>query len=262
MLAELSEDVATGEIAGIYDEIRHLWAVPYVSSLQRHLATKPGWLEWSWAALSPAFRSGQAQSAGWRVATDLPLPPMAPFDARDFGLGADDLRQVVQVCAGFVRVAPVNLMFAGLLRHLLAGKRSQGAGWTDSDRTDSDWHPPAALPALPAMVDPALADEETRVALLQLGTEVDGAPFVPGLYRILARWPAYFAHLAQVLAPLFNAPGTDAARAALLSGVDGCLPYCRRYPRPRCRSQPKFLPFLPLSTPIGGPARRWSSLAD
>ena len=45
MLAELQERDATGEIARIYAEIRRLWAVPYVSSLQRHLATRPGWLE-------------------------------------------------------------------------------------------------------------------------------------------------------------------------------------------------------------------------
>ena len=43
MLAELREQDATGEIAAIYEEIRRLWAVPYVSSLQRHLATRPGW---------------------------------------------------------------------------------------------------------------------------------------------------------------------------------------------------------------------------
>ena len=47
MLAELPEGKATGELAKIYAEIRRLWAVPYVSSLQRHLATRPGWLEWT-----------------------------------------------------------------------------------------------------------------------------------------------------------------------------------------------------------------------
>ena len=46
MLAELAERDAAGEIAAIYAEIRRLWAVPYVSSLQRHLASRPGWLEW------------------------------------------------------------------------------------------------------------------------------------------------------------------------------------------------------------------------
>ena len=54
MLAELPERNAAGEIATIYAEIRRLWAVPYVSSLQRHLATRPRWLEGVRAALTGA----------------------------------------------------------------------------------------------------------------------------------------------------------------------------------------------------------------
>ena len=54
MLAELGERDAADEIAAIYAEIRRLWAVPYASSLQRHLASRPGWLEWVWAALRGA----------------------------------------------------------------------------------------------------------------------------------------------------------------------------------------------------------------
>jgi hypothetical protein len=215
MLAELPEEAATGVIADIYDEVRYLWAVPYVSSLQRHLATKAGWLEWSWAALNPAFRSGRAQGAGWRAAADTALPPLAPFDLPQLGVSAADKQIIAEVCAGFVRVAPVNLMFAGLLRRLLAGARPMGAGWPQDN-----WQPPGALPPLPELVDPATADGATRAALMQLANDTDGAPFVPGLYRILARWPGYLAHLAGVLAPLFNAPETDAARSALLSGID------------------------------------------
>jgi hypothetical protein len=74
MLTELRERDATGEIAAIYDEIRRLWAVPYVSSLQRHLATRPGWLEWTWAALRPAFASGLRQ-----------LRPREPGESRAVG---------------------------------------------------------------------------------------------------------------------------------------------------------------------------------
>ena len=77
MLAELRESDATGEIARIYDQIRRLWAVPYVSSLQRHLATRPGWLEWTWAALAPAFTGGTAQAAAWRAADGLVVPRLA-----------------------------------------------------------------------------------------------------------------------------------------------------------------------------------------
>src|SRR5579863_3612736 len=71
LLAELGEDQATGRIAEIYDEIRRFSGVPYVSSLQRYLATLPGVLEWAWAALRPAMASGVIPETGWRLATEV-----------------------------------------------------------------------------------------------------------------------------------------------------------------------------------------------
>jgi len=221
MLAELPEGEARGAIADIYGEIRRLWAVPYVSSLQRHLASRPGWLEWAWAALAPAFTSGRGQTVGWRVAAAVDvgtLPKLSQASLHDMGVDAADARRIGEVCAGFVRVAPVNLMFAGLLRRLLAGDRPAGAGWAGAV-----WAPPEMLPALPGMVDPAALDDDARAALFRLGTGVDGVPFVPGLYRMLAHWPAYLAYLAECLPPLFDAAATDAARATLLTGIDDAV---------------------------------------
>ena len=63
---ELSEHAATGKIAEIYAEIRAYCAVPYVSSLQRQLATVPGCLEWAWAAMRPAVTNGEIPEAAWR----------------------------------------------------------------------------------------------------------------------------------------------------------------------------------------------------
>ena len=57
LLAELPEDRATGRIAEIYAEVRLFSGVPYVSSLQRYLATLPGVLEWAWDAVRPAMVS-------------------------------------------------------------------------------------------------------------------------------------------------------------------------------------------------------------
>ena len=74
LLAELPEDRATGAIAEIYDEIRRFSGVPYVSSLQRYLATMPGVLEWAWDAVRPAMVSGIIPETGWRLANDLSLP--------------------------------------------------------------------------------------------------------------------------------------------------------------------------------------------
>jgi hypothetical protein len=109
MLTELNEADATGDIARIYADIRRLCAVPYVSAIYRHLATRPGVLPWAWAAVSPALESGSAQGAGWRVAADLPLEPLPPIprDAlRVWGVDASAEQAVRNTCDGFVRVAP------------------------------------------------------------------------------------------------------------------------------------------------------------
>jgi hypothetical protein len=75
---------------------------------------------------------------------------------------------------------------------------------------------PAPLPALPGLVPVGSADEPLGSVLRTFSTEVAGAPFVPGLYRMLAHWPGYLAHLAAVLAPRLEAAGgVRAAEAAV-----------------------------------------------
>jgi hypothetical protein len=222
MLAELRERDATGEIAAIYDEIRRLWAVPYVSSLQRHLATRPGWLEWTWTALRPAFASGMAQVAAWRAAEGLTVPRLAPIARhalRVWGVDADGETAISAACASFVRVSPVNLMLSGLLRRLLRGDRPRGTathirGWT----------PPARLGPLPALVDPAALPPAQQAVLATLGTMVGEQRFVPGLYRMLASWPAFLAHVATVLPPHLEDAATGAACQRLLDAVDAEIP--------------------------------------
>ena len=58
---EVAEAEAAGGIALVYDEIRRTYAVPYVSSLFRHLAIYPGLLPWAWRILRPALLSGAVQ---------------------------------------------------------------------------------------------------------------------------------------------------------------------------------------------------------
>ena len=221
MLAELRERDATGEIAEIYAEIRRLWAVPYVSSLQRHLATRPGWLPWTWAALGPVFTSGLAQTAAWRAAEGLVVPPLAPISREAlavWGVDASGERAIRAICASFVRVSPVNLVLSGLLRRLLNGDRPAGT------RVTARWVPPSSVGALPPLVEPAAMPAAQQAVLASLGTTVDGQPFVPGLYRMLAGWPAFLAHLATVLRPKLADPSTLAAGQRLLAAVDAEIP--------------------------------------
>jgi hypothetical protein len=222
LLVELQEQDATGEIAAIYDEIRRLWAVSYVSSLQRHLATRPGWLEWTWAALGPAFASGGAQVAAWNAADGLTVPRPAQISRhalRVWGVDADGETAIRAACASFVRVSPVNLMFSGLLRLLLRGERPAGTA-----RLPQDWTPPPSLGPLPALVELAAVPPAQQAVLASLGTMVGQTPFIPGLYRMLASWPGFLAHVATVLRPHLQDTGTRSACAWLLDAVDAEIP--------------------------------------
>lgn len=222
MLAELSERDATGQIAAIYDEIKRFSAVPYVSSMQRHLATRAGWLEWVWAALRPAFASGRAQTAAWRAAEGVTVPQLPPI-ARDalrvWGVDADAETRARAACASFIRVAPVNLVLSGLLRRLLHGERPPGPG-----DTSTGWAPPPPLPALPPMADLAKLPPAERAVLASLGTTVGAEAFVPGLYRMLAGWPAFLAHLATVLRPHLDDPATAAACVRVRDAIEAEIP--------------------------------------
>ena len=211
LLAELPEDQATGRIAEIYAEIRRFSGVPYVSSLQRHLATRPGLLEWTWDALRPAMAGGAIPEAGWRIARRIVLPPPDPVPSgtlRAWGVDDASLRAIRAAAATFVRVAPVNLVMGACLKRLLSGERPSGPGFP------SGWTPPALLPAVPETLDPARLPEDRRAVLMRLATTVEGRPFVPGLYRQIAHWPAVLAWLADELAPRFAAADTLAAGAA------------------------------------------------
>lgn len=224
LLAELAERDAMGDVARIYAEIRELCAVPYVSSMQRHLATRPGWLPWAWAAVRPAFVDGSAQEAAWRVAgpTDAPpLPRLSESALRVLGVDAEAERSIRATCESFVRVSPTNLMFSGLLRRWLSGERPGALAGADAA---TRWMPPPALPSLPALVDPAGLTPDKRAVLMELGTEVGGRPFVPGLYRMLAHWPAYLAHVATVLRPRFDDPATGASCRRVLDRIDAEVP--------------------------------------
>jgi len=210
MLPELLEHQAAGEIATIYQEIRHFSGVPYVSSLQRYVATLPGALEWAWAAVRPAMVAGVIPETGWRLSRDVriaPAPKVSAAALRLWNVDAAGLAAIRNVAENFVRVSPVNLMTGACLRLLLEGAQPKGPGFTER------WTPPPALAPMPGNVDPQALAADARAVLMQLGTEIDGKPFIPALYRQLAHWPQFLAWLATELGPRFAASETAAARA-------------------------------------------------
>ncbi|WP_072385106.1 hypothetical protein [Hyphomicrobium sp. CS1BSMeth3] len=222
MAGEISEGEATGEIATIFAELRTLWGVPYVSAIHRYLAAKPGFLEWSWDAVAPAFRNGSGQEAAWRCAAGLAVPPLDPIPAaalRVWGVDGAALADVRNAAEGFVRVAPVNMVFAGLVKQLLEGAEPTGIA-----AKRASWTAPVPLPAPPEMVDLARLDPAARDVTMLLASEMGGKPFVPGLYRMLAHWPGLMAHLATVLRPCLTSAPVMSVFDELRRRIDAAVP--------------------------------------
>ena len=221
MLDELPETSATGCLAEIYAEIRRFSGVPYVSSLQRYLATCPGVLEWAWEALRPAMAAGVIPETGWRLAATMRLPPARPVPASSLpGWGVDraGLASIRNIAANFIRVSPVNLMTGACLSRLLTGAHPSGPGYAKT------WSPPPILPPMPGNIDPDALSPEQHAVLMRFAVEIDGKPFIPALYRQLAHWPAVLSWLADELAPRFAAPETAAARAAFRAAARQAAP--------------------------------------
>jgi hypothetical protein len=136
-----------------------------------------------------------------------------------WGVSADAEAAIRATCASFTRVSPVNLMLSGLLRQFLRGDRPAGPAIAPAD-----WTPPMPLGPLPTLVDPAALSRSEQAVLATLGTTVGQEPFVPGLYRMLASWPAFLAHVATVLGPRLHETETRAACQRLLDAVDAAIP--------------------------------------
>ena len=219
LLAELSERDATGEKAAIYAEIRRLGGVPMVALIFRHLATRPGVLEWAWAALGPAWRSGLLQEAAWRISREAPLEPIAamPREAlAALGVDASAIADIRSVLESYNRANPENMLSMLCLARLLGG--TQGAlGFAARS-----WTPPAA-PRLPLpMVDVATMDPRLSALLdLVAAPGEPGAPrVVQSLYRHLAQQPAYLALAVTLLRQRFDDGSIDAATAAIAQAMN------------------------------------------
>src|SRR5690349_18716120 len=152
LLAELSERDAAGEKAAIYAEIRRLGGVPMVALIFRHLATRPGVIEWAWNAMGPAWRAGLLQETAWRISREEPLVPLAPMPRaalEALGVDASSRAQIHEVIEAYNVANPENMLSMLCLLRLLEGSR---AAVPVAERS---WTPPRS-PGLPLpMIDVA-----------------------------------------------------------------------------------------------------------
>ena len=216
-MAELPEIEVAGELARIYEEIRVYCGVPYVSSLQRHVATMPGCLEYAWAVCRPAFLDGTIPETAWqrvKMVDIAPFPKFSDAALRLLGVDVAGVKAIRNICENFVRVSPINLLFAGIVERLIGGAVPGG-----EDVPAAPWTPPDMLVPMPAMVDVAAAPRDVAAVLMQLKSEIGAKPFVPGLYLLLADWPAYLAHGATLIVPLLHDEAQKRARASIAEEI-------------------------------------------
>ncbi len=281
LLDELAEADARGAIAGIYAAIRELSAVPMVALIYRHLATMPGTLPWAWSLLGPAMRAGEVQRCAWTLA-ELAAPDDVPrlthAALRAVGLGDAACRAIVDVLDAYNRANPVNIVALRCIAHRLRAEDDDAAGASGAapsvsagDAPLSAWSPPAALPALPAMIAPAAMSGDVRalVAVLTDRGRADApSPLVPSLYRHLAHWPPMLALATAIVPPRYGEIDRAAARmrdaiepaAARLAGrmrADPALPAPHAHARTALvEAIDRFTARIPEMVAIGALLRR------
>ena len=245
-LPELRESEASGEKARIYAEIRRLGGVPMVALIFRHLATLPGALEWMWAAMSPAWRSGQVQETAWRIARETPLAPIARVPSaalRTLGVDAAAMEEIRVVLSAYNRANPENLLTVLCVMRLLEG---QAASVTPGAAA---WNPPAAPGPLAPMGDIAsLPPDVTELLQWVAAPGEPGAPrVVQSLYRHFTHRPAFLALAVTLIRQRLDDGSLDAgageihgamSRAAdeIVAGISvppaphpGIAPVCARF---------------------------------
>lgn len=222
LLAELAEREALGEKAAVYAEIRRLGGVPMVALIFRHLATRPGVIEWAWNAIGPAWRSGLLQETAWRIAREAPLVPIARMHEpalAALGVDARARREIDASLEAYNRANPMNMLSVLCLLRMLEGRSvtpakagGQSASWTP---------PPAPGPLVPMIDVTSMAPEMSALLdLVAAPGEPGGARVVQSLYRHLAQHAAYLALAITLLRQRFDDGSIDAATSALATRMN------------------------------------------
>ena len=202
LISEVLEKDATGDIAYIYAEIRRLWGVPNVTTIVRHVAAVSGALEWYWSIIGPANECGDFQETALSIFDTLataPLIPLPEMALRAMGVDVSAQIEIENVFMAYDRNNRPNLLFVSVLQRLL--KKSATADIYVPQRTG--WEAPIEARPLVRMVQA----DEMAPEILALAQTVgswgfpEGTAFLPGVYRHLANWPAYLAHVGAVMWP-------------------------------------------------------------
>jgi hypothetical protein len=201
----VTEAGATGEIADIFADIRHVYQVGVVNLIWRHLATFPGALPWVWQSVKPVYLDGtiNREAAALRASIALPDLPVFPAAAlAAVGLSERDVEQIRAVLAAYDRTNAMALTALSAVDCKIASTDGKHDSVV-AERTEASASSQAKL-ILPSLLGLAEMSPETAdlvVTMNRFGAQRD-APMLASMYRHLAHWPPYLALAWAMIAPL------------------------------------------------------------
>ena len=218
-LAEIAEGSATGQVAGLYDDIRAVIGIPMVNLIFRHMAVIPGCLNWSWQTLRPLYLSGKIADAANALTVDI-LPGQfvdLTEPIKKANLTDDDTRAIEQVLYSYGRANPMNAIGLQVISSALNGSPQENVVGYSQVLTKDILVKPKGLSDLLPMVDPETASHEVRLALHRLAHQIHGEDIgvIPSLYRHFGRWPKFLRALEGAQEPTLGVGVEDATRAML-----------------------------------------------
>jgi hypothetical protein len=209
----IAEGDATGEIAGLYEDLRVTLGVPFVNLIWRHLATIPGGLAWTWTLTKPLYVSGQLDRLSSRTSTLVSLPSLTPLPDcvwESAAIGHNARQIIAAMIESYNHANGVN--FLALLTAVSVLR--DGLPPASETRSMSAVARHAlATPELP----PLRGLSELPPHVLALVRRLDefgrlgSSEAVASLYRHLAHWPAFLSLAYAAIKPLHR--NRDLARA-------------------------------------------------
>ncbi len=218
VLPEVPVAAADPETKAIYDAIMKHTGVGSPALIYRHFAVFPGFLQWVWDVVGPEVENGVIAPHALANVRDLMqlnlgLVYFSEIDA--LGVDAQSHVLIDDILATYNKMNPVNYSLICAVRALLADETSNDVEITPLRPVEDFWNEtPGPLPA-PLTLDEMRPDIRDIVLRLSSAIPSPGAQVIPTLYRHLAIWPDFLAHLAPALQSAMNRGEVEDHMAAL-----------------------------------------------
>ena len=210
--AEIPVAEATGNIRPIYDAIAEALGVRLVNLVFRHLATKPGCLEWSWSVLEPGLRTGTfARDAQRLVAPQQAVGAGRTVSLSELGLRRGEAEGVLRTVDAYNRANPINAI---CLRVLGRAVREAHAAPRFRPPPPAARQPDVLLPMTSLDGLPA----STLEPLHDLARLTVGGTIVPSIFRHFTDWPDLLRAFSEILE---SVPGGFAEAGARVEASAG-----------------------------------------